>query len=109
VAVDCRELFLNPFIPSALPCGTSTSALKLYDESIMLGASPLGVPVISPDQVNWVRPAERLGRGATTRAATVASSGNTWYFCASDQNRFFRSWSLAGYLAATSHTASDPW
>ena len=32
----------------------------------MLGASPFGVPVISPDQVNCVRPAARLGRGATS-------------------------------------------
>ena len=43
----------------------------------MLGASPLGVPVISPDQLNWVRPAARLGRGAAMRVATEASSGRT--------------------------------
>ena len=30
----------------------------------MLGASPLGVPVMSPDEVNSVRPAARFGRGA---------------------------------------------
>jgi len=43
----------------------------------MRGASPFGVPVISPDQVKVVRSAARLGRGATTRVATVASSGFT--------------------------------
>src|SRR5262245_46848888 len=87
-------------MPSAPPLGTSTSALKLYDEARMFGASPLGVPVISPDQVNLVRPAARLGRGVTTRVATVASSGRTWYFSASTQNSFSSSLSLSGYLAA---------
>jgi hypothetical protein len=79
----------------------STSALKLYDESRMLGASPFGVPVISPDQVNCVRPAARLGRGATARVAKEASRGRTWNLAASTQNRFSSSLSLAGYLAAT--------
>ena len=67
----------------------------------MLGASPFGVPVISPDQVNCVRPAARLGRGATSRVAKEASSGRTWYLSASTQNRFSSSLSLSGYLAAT--------
>jgi hypothetical protein len=49
----------------------------------MLGASPFGVPVISPDQVNSVRPAARLGRGWTSRVATEESSGRTWYLFAS--------------------------
>src|SRR5262249_5044907 len=88
-------------MPSAPPCGMSTSALKLYDELRMLGASPFGVPVISPDQVNSLRPAARLGRGATTRVAKVASSGGTWYLAASVQNSFSSSLSFAGYLAAT--------
>src|SRR5262249_51380187 len=89
-------------MPSAPRCGISTSALKLYDESRMLGASPFGVPVISPDQVNWVRPAARLGRGATARVANEASSGRTWYLFASTQNRRSSSLSLSGYLVATS-------
>src|SRR5262245_30235377 len=88
-------------MPSAPPCGMSTSALKLNDESRMLGASPFGVPVIVPDHANLVRPAAKLGRGATTRVATVASSGKTWYLAASAQNRFCSSLSLAGYLTAT--------
>src|SRR5215475_13616846 len=88
-------------MPSAPPCGMSTSALKLYDELRMLGASPFDVPVISPDQVNWLRPAARLGRGATARVAKEASSGSTWYFFASTQNRRSNSFSLSGYLAAT--------
>jgi hypothetical protein len=79
----------------------STSALKLYDASRMLGASPFGVPVISPDQVNALRPAARLGRGATIRVATVASSGRTWYLPASTQNRLSSSLTFSGYLAAT--------
>src|SRR5262245_50794321 len=79
----------------------STSALKLNEELRMLGASPFGVPVISPDQVNSLRPAARLGRGVTTRVIKVASSGRTWYLAASVQNRFSNSLSLAGYLAAT--------
>src|SRR5262245_53791669 len=88
-------------MPSAPPCGMSTSALTLNDESRMEGASPFGVPVISPDQVNSVRPAARLGRGATTRVATEESSGRTWYLAASAQNSLSSSLSLAGYLAAT--------
>ena len=68
----------------------------------MLGASPFGLPVISPDQVNCVPPAARLGRGATTRVATEASRGSTWYLFASTQNSFSSSLSLSGYLAATS-------
>src|SRR5215813_12723115 len=79
----------------------STSALKLNDESRMLGASPFGVPVISPDHVNCVRPAARLGRGATARVDIEASSGMTWYLAASTQNRFSSSLSFSGYLAAT--------
>src|SRR5262245_28648960 len=71
----------------------------------MNGASPFGVPVILPDQANSVRPADRLGRGATTRVATEASSGRTWYFCASVQNRDSSSLSLAGFLAATSSSS----
>src|SRR5215471_9757694 len=67
----------------------------------MLGASPFGVPVISPDQVNSLRPAARLGRGVTRRVATVASSGRTWYLAASSQNRGTSSVSFSGYLAAT--------
>src|SRR5262245_9181649 len=86
-------------MPSAPLCGMSTSAVKVYDESRMLGASPFGVPVTSPDQVNSVRPAARLGRGATTRVATVASSGRTWYLFASSQKRFPKSLTLSGYLS----------
>src|SRR3974390_719147 len=67
----------------------------------MFGASPFGVPVTSPDQVNPGRPAARLGRGETIRVATVASSGSTWYLAASVQNKFSSSFSLAGYFAAT--------
>src|SRR5262245_56295150 len=67
----------------------------------MLGASPFGVPVISPDQVNSVRPAARLGRGATARVATVASSGRAWYLLASSQNRLPRYLPFSGYLSAT--------
>src|SRR5262249_57931777 len=86
-------------IPSAPPGGTSTSALKWYDESRMNGASPFGVPVILPDQVNSVRPAARLGRGATTRVATEASSGRAWYFRASGPHKGSSSLSFAGFLA----------
>jgi hypothetical protein len=39
------------------------------DTSVALGASPFGVPVISPDQLNSLRPAARLGRGATARVS----------------------------------------
>src|SRR5262245_66446660 len=88
-------------MPSAPPLGISTSALKVYDVSRMLGASPFGVPVIWPDQANLVRPAERLGRGATARVETDASSGRTWYLFASTQNSFSSSLSLSGYLSAT--------
>src|SRR5262249_48887956 len=88
-------------MPSAPSCGILTSALKLKDEARMLGASPFGVPVTSPDQLNSVRPAERLGRGATIRVATVASNGSTWYFVASAQNNLSISLTLFGYLAAT--------
>src|SRR5215469_17031771 len=73
----------------------------LKEASRMLGASPFGVPVISPDQLNSVRPAERLGRADTTRVATLASSGSTWYFAASAQNSLSISLILSGYLAAT--------
>src|SRR5215467_12870402 len=68
----------------------------------MKGASPFGVPVISPDQVKTVHPAVRLGRGVTIRGATEASSGKTWYFFASAQKRFCNSLSFAGYFALTS-------
>ena len=88
-------------MPSAPPSGISTSALKVYEALRMLGASPFGVPVISPDQVKTLRPAVRLGRGATSRVATEASSGSTWYFFASAQNRSSSSLSFSGYLAAT--------
>src|SRR5215468_4862412 len=80
----------------------STSALKMYDASRMLGASPFGVPVIVPLQVNVLRPAARLGRGVMSRVATVASNGRTWYLLASTQNNFSSSLSFSGYLAATS-------
>jgi len=43
----------------------------------MLGESPYGVPVNSPDQVNTSRPAVMEGRGVTRGVATVASSGRT--------------------------------
>src|SRR5262245_55254838 len=89
-------------MPSAPPCGTSTSALNVYDELRMLGASPFGVPVIVPLQVNWVRPAARLGRGETTRVAAAASSGSTWYLAASVQNSRSSSFTFSGYFAATS-------
>jgi hypothetical protein len=49
-----------------------------------------------------VRPAARLGRGAASRVATVASSGRTWYFSASSQSNGSSSLSFSGYLAATS-------
>src|SRR5215467_8030188 len=88
-------------MPSALPCGMSTSDLRLNDEARMLGGSPFGVPVISPDQVNCVRPAARLGRGATARVDMEASSGMPWYLAASAQNRSSSSLSLSGCLAAT--------
>src|SRR5262249_11949766 len=88
-------------MPSAPPCGMSTSALKLNDESRMDGASPFGVPVISPDQENSVRPAARLGRGWTSRVAAEESRGRTWYLFASTQNSFSSSLSLSGYLSAT--------
>src|SRR5262249_16098774 len=67
----------------------------------MLGASPFGVPVISPDQLNSLRPAARLGRGETRRVATLASRCRTWYLAASSQNRGSSSLSFSGYLAAT--------
>src|SRR6266702_2650110 len=88
-------------MPSAPPCGMSTSASKLNDELRMLGASPFGVPVIRPVHVKCVRPAARLGRGDAALVASLASSGRTWYLFASTQNRFASSLSLAGYLAAT--------
>src|SRR5262245_24247604 len=88
-------------MPSAPPGRTSTSALNVYDVLRMLGASPFGVPVIVPDQVNWVRLAARLGRGATARVVQDESSGRTWYLFASTQNSFSSSLSLSGYLAAT--------
>ena len=43
-----------------------------------------------------------FGRGATTRAATEASRGKTWYFFASAMNIFFSSWTFCGYFEATS-------
>ena len=89
-------------MPSAPPCGISTSAVKLYEALRMLGASPLGVPVSGAVQVNTLRPAVMLGRGVTSRVATEASSGSTWYFSASFQNSSCISFSLAGFLAARS-------
>src|SRR4029453_3583926 len=67
----------------------------------MKGASPFGVPVSSPDHVKTFRPAVRLGRGVTSRAATDASSGRTSYFFASAQKRSPISFNLAGFLSAT--------
>ena len=43
-----------------------------------------------------------FGRGATMRAATDASSGNTWYFFASATNILRISATLFGYFAAMS-------
>src|SRR5512137_2236482 len=68
----------------------------------MLGASPLGVPVRGRVQVNVLRPAVRLGRGVTSRVATVASSGSTLYFLASFQKRASSSFTFPGFAAATS-------
>ena len=67
-------------MPSAPPCGISTSALKLYEALRMLGASPLGVPVSGPVQVKTLRPAVMLGRGVMRRVATVASRGSDLVF-----------------------------
>jgi hypothetical protein len=53
--------------------GISTSALKLYDALRIEGASPLGVPVISPVQVNSVRPTWR--RRAPPRASKPPCDG----------------------------------
>src|SRR6516165_3267142 len=88
-------------MPSAPRCGISTSALNVNDELRMLGATPFGVPVTSPDQANSVRPAARLGLGVTTLVAKVASSGRTLFLRASSQNRAVSCFSLSGYLAAT--------
>ena len=52
--------------------------------------------------MNTFRPAVMLGRGVTSRVATDASSGSTWYFSASLQNRSCSSFSLSGFFAATS-------
>ncbi|OQB99531.1 MAG: hypothetical protein BWX79_03108 [Alphaproteobacteria bacterium ADurb.Bin100] len=43
-----------------------------------------------------------FGRGATMRAATDASIGNTWYFFASAMNFAFISLTFCGYFAARS-------
>jgi len=43
-----------------------------------------------------------FGRGATTRAATEASSGKTWYFFASATNILFISCTFCGFFAAMS-------
>ena len=67
-----------------------------------LGASPFGVPVKVPFQVNSSRPAVRLGRGVTSRVATEASSGRTWYFSASCQKIASISLSFSGFSAAMS-------
>jgi hypothetical protein len=89
-------------MPSAPPCGISTSAVNVYEAFSRLGASPFGVPVSGRVQVKTLRPALRLGRGVTRRAAIEASSGSTWYFCASFQNSPCSSLSFAGFLAAMS-------
>jgi len=68
----------------------------------MLGASPLGVAVSGRVQVNALRPAVMLGRGVIIRAITESSSGSTWYFAASYQNRSCICLSLSGSFAATS-------
>src|SRR5262245_4619867 len=87
-------------MPSAPPCGISTSALKVYDVFSTLGASPYGVSVSGCAQVNTLRPAVMLGRGVMVRVTVDESSGSTWYFLASTQKRFCSSFSFAGYLAA---------
>jgi len=46
-------------------------------------AALAGVPISSPEYVNTVRPAVRLGRGVFQRASVVLSSGSTLYFFAS--------------------------
>src|SRR5262249_3026370 len=89
-------------MPSAPPCGISTSALKLYDVLRRLGASPFGVPVIGCVHVNVLRPVLRLGRCVIRRVTTDASRGRTLYFSASFQKSACISFSLAGFLAATS-------
>ena len=78
------------------------SALNVYDEFRMLGASPLGVPVSGRVHVNSVRPAVMLGRGVISRATTESSSGKTWYFFASCMKSACISLSLAGFFAARS-------
>jgi hypothetical protein len=46
----------------------------------MLGASPLGVPVNSPDQVNSLPPAVMLGRGVARRVAIDCPSAGVCDF-----------------------------
>ena len=45
-------------MPSAPPCGISTSAVMVYEVFSRLGASPCGMPVtVSPEYVNMFLPA----------------------------------------------------
>ena len=50
----------------------------------MLGAALAGTPDSSPEYVNSVCPAVRLGRGVFQRASDELSSGSTLYFFASE-------------------------
>src|SRR4029079_18745805 len=54
--------------------------------------------IVARGHLNSVRPAARLGRGAASRVATVASSGSTWYFSASSQNSGSSSLTFSGVL-----------
>ena len=57
----------------------------------MLGASPFGVPVISPDQVNCVRPGGEAGtRLRRARVANEASSGSDLVFVRLDPEQVFQ-------------------
>jgi hypothetical protein len=65
-------------MPSPPPCGTSMSAVIVYEVLSRFAASPLGMPVtVSPEKVNNRRPAAKLGRGTTRRVAAEASNGRT--------------------------------
>src|SRR5215831_15255464 len=78
------------------------SAVMVYEQLSNRGESPCGKPVIGRVYTNSLRPAVMLGRGATSRVATEASSGSTSYFFASVRNTCFSCLTLSGYLAATS-------
>src|SRR4029078_12720408 len=76
------------------------------DSATFLASRPYERPlfgrlIVARGHVNSVRPAARLGRGAASPVATVASSGSTWYFSASSQNSGFSSLTFSGYLSAT--------